>query len=81
MVSHGKDIANLHDGLCIRLWRQWTRFHGCRLIAYDDLFNFGHGEAGDLDWGILQDKLLQFDLKLVEIPAALLAQTIEGYPQ
>src|SRR5450756_1483051 len=63
------------------LWRQRTRFHGCRLLAYDDLINFGHGEARDLDRGILQDEFLQFELKLIEIPAALLAKAIQGYPQ
>jgi hypothetical protein len=73
MVSHCEDIANLDDGLCVGLWRQRTWFDGCGLIADDDLIDFRHGEAGDLDWGILHDKLLQFDLKLVKIPAPLLA--------
>ncbi len=78
--THGKDIAKLHDGLRIGLWRQRTRFRGCGLLAYDDLINFGHGEACDLDRGVLQDEFLQFEFKLVDIPAALLAQAIQGHP-
>src|SRR5450759_2492938 len=81
MFTHGKDIANQHDGLRIGLWRQRTRFHGFGLIAYDDLINFGHGETRDLDRGILQDEFLKFELKLIEIPAALLAKAIQGHPQ
>ena len=73
MFAQDKDIANLHDGFCIRVWRQRARFNGCRLLADDDVINFGHRKARDLDWGIFQDEFLQFELKRIEIPTALLA--------
>jgi hypothetical protein len=58
--------------------RQRARFDGCGLLADDDVINLGHRKARNLDWGILQDEFLQFELKRVEIPAALLAQAIQS---
>ena len=80
MLANGKDIADLREGLCIRLRRQRTSFNGCKLLSYDNLVDLGHGEARDGDGGVLQDKFLQFKLKLVEIPAPLLAQAVQGHP-
>jgi hypothetical protein len=72
VFAQGKNIPSLHDGLCTRFRRQRTRFKGCGLLADDDVINFRHRKARNLDWGILQDEFLQFELKRVEIPTALL---------
>ena len=56
-------------------------YYGAALGGDNHLIDFASRETGDLDRRVGQDHFLEFDLELVEIPLALLAEPIDREPQ
>ena len=78
MLAKVEEVAEARYRCCARRRLKRTLFHQRHFIIEEDLVELRWLETCDLDRRIFQDQFLDFDLELVEVPASLLTEPVQG---
>jgi hypothetical protein len=76
MLAKKKDVAFLGDRDSSRRGRKRPLFVRRRIVAKQDLIDFGRAETGNLDRRLFDNELLELDFEICKAPGAVFTQPV-----
>ena len=78
MLAKKKDVAFPGDRDSSWRGRKRPLFVRRRIVAKQDLIDFGRAETGNLDRRLFDNELLELDFEILKAPGALFRQPVGG---